>query len=355
MFPPEKSFFGTIRSVRLRREEKRQMWEELEHFMRSHSVAVMRKANEPMGTWNVGSLLYSFGLRTAVLTASIVLLTTGSVTVVGAEHSLPGDLLYPVKVGVVEEIVAALSVSPEAGADWAVERVERRLQESVRAALMETLDEDAVATVVSHIEDHMLEVQHSVSELVKDGAISSAADVQLDLESSLHAYNHVLRLASRTKSIGPTRSLLVTLSGEVRTAEKQAEKARTILEMEIADHAEYEVALIDEEIEYAEQAISEAEEKIGSLPTDTDTIREAAHSLEQARTLLAESRRQLRLERRTEAFRSAAEADAAAEEARELIETGHFSKILKKVNEADIQSKKPAELLARNPLPSYPH
>lgn len=47
-----------------------------------------------------------------------------------AEGTVPGDLLYPVKVRVTEPIIAGLSVTPARRAQWDVRRIERRLTEA---------------------------------------------------------------------------------------------------------------------------------------------------------------------------------------------------------------------------------
>ena len=59
----------------------------------------------------------------------LIVLLGGGVSF-AAEGALPGDALYPVKVGVNERVRAALALGLEADAEWNVRQIERRLEEA---------------------------------------------------------------------------------------------------------------------------------------------------------------------------------------------------------------------------------
>lgn len=61
--------------------------------------------------------------------AMLIIITIGSGVSFAAENTLPGDVLYPIKIKVNEEVRSALSLSSESKASWAARRLERRLEE----------------------------------------------------------------------------------------------------------------------------------------------------------------------------------------------------------------------------------
>ena len=79
----------------------------------------------------------------------MLLLIVGGSTSYAAEGTVPGDLLYPVKINVNESVFSALSFSAVSKAKWAVEKVGRRLAEaksaSVNAAVKRELDSEAIS------------------------------------------------------------------------------------------------------------------------------------------------------------------------------------------------------------------
>jgi len=62
--------------------------------------------------------------------AAVLIFLVGGGTVAAAEGALPGDVLYPIKVSVNEEIRGTFALSSEAKADWNITRAERRLEEA---------------------------------------------------------------------------------------------------------------------------------------------------------------------------------------------------------------------------------
>ncbi len=101
-------------------------------------------------TWNV------FGFAPMPLIAASLMIVVSGTSVAGAaESALPGDLLYPIKVSVNEEVRAVLAVSPQAKAEVAVTRAERRIAEievlSARGEFDETIKTDLDERLDAHV------------------------------------------------------------------------------------------------------------------------------------------------------------------------------------------------------------
>lgn len=64
----------------------------------------------------------------AFVLASIVIIIGGNISYAAAD-SLPGDVLYPIKIHVNEKVQGALKVTPKAAARWEEQKIEKRLEE----------------------------------------------------------------------------------------------------------------------------------------------------------------------------------------------------------------------------------
>lgn len=62
-------------------------------------------------------------------------LLMGSTLSFAAENTAPGDLLYPIKVGINEQVRGIVAITPKAKADWEVQLAERRLKEMEKLAI----------------------------------------------------------------------------------------------------------------------------------------------------------------------------------------------------------------------------
>ena len=86
--------------------------------------------------------------------AATLLFLVGGTTAVAAEGALPGDILYPIKVSVNEEVRAAFALSNEAKANWSIARAERRLEEATLLSADGRLTEETKQALDTHIEDY---------------------------------------------------------------------------------------------------------------------------------------------------------------------------------------------------------
>lgn len=93
----------------------------------------------------------------------IVLLLIGSMGsgVVSAETTIPGNLLYPIKVHFNEEIQAALTSGPKARAEWALARAERRLEEAVTLTLAGQLNDVRRAEIDTNLDAHIAKAEEN--------------------------------------------------------------------------------------------------------------------------------------------------------------------------------------------------
>ena len=105
--------------------EKTVLRSNIESFMKFHPVietgARTARVKSPFSPFMIFARSVAFVL--------IGMLAGGSGLAYASEQALPGDVLYPVKINVTEEVVSAFSFTPEAKLEWETKRILRRVDE----------------------------------------------------------------------------------------------------------------------------------------------------------------------------------------------------------------------------------
>lgn len=110
-----------------------------------------------------------------VATALIVSISSGGIAY-AAEGSVPGDLLYPVKINVTEPIRDVIAITPKAKADWELEKTSRRLHEATVLATKDKLDQEKREDMEDRLEKQVVkagisdETKHEVKERLNASA-----------------------------------------------------------------------------------------------------------------------------------------------------------------------------------------
>ena len=232
----------------------------------------------------------------------IALIFSGGVSF-AAESALPGDVLYPVKVGINEEVRGAFTFNPEAKARWNSRVVERRLEETETLVASGNLNAEARAKIESNFEDHANRVREHIVRFETEKDLKAAADVGSNFETSLRAHENILSHLAENKSgsEAQTRPIIE----KVRTKIKESAKARTRLEasVEARTNGEFKAAA-EGKLGAAENKIAEAERFIeqNKDSVSAETAIKAEAELELAQTAIAEGKAKIEAEAYGEAF-----------------------------------------------------
>jgi hypothetical protein len=118
--------------------------------------------------------------------ALLLLITSGGGAAYAAEGSLPGDLLYPVKVDVTEPVVTALTPRGKAQITWRLAIARRRLAEAHALAVAGRLASSTEAALVGRAADATLQGAVLANALPSARATTSAASASstADLETA---------------------------------------------------------------------------------------------------------------------------------------------------------------------------
>lgn len=158
----------------------------------------------------------------AMLTLALV---AGASVAAAAEHAVPGDTLYPVKINVNEALRSAVTVTAEGKASWEARRVERRLEEIERIAEKTDVSATQAATMRATFDAQATRTQQRITELEAQGHAEEAAAVGARLEAVLTAHTTILETLE-TETGGTLRETLNGVRAAVHDAEQTTGRAR---------------------------------------------------------------------------------------------------------------------------------
>ncbi len=199
------NIFKQARGVRLCDEDRVLLRKKLQEVMASHPL---EHANDSLESTSVferftnsvhSLLLFGKKISTPVGIGLLLAVFTGVSISSATEQSLPGELLYPVKIRVIEELRSGFTTSPEERAMWEAQRLNRRLVEAGILTKRNALTTDMRVELESNIHAQSLKIREITKDLILKGKAQSAAEVSTKSELPLRV--HAVRLfeLSRTK------------------------------------------------------------------------------------------------------------------------------------------------------------
>ena len=114
---------------------------------------------------------------------AVLLIGTGGAAY-AAEGTLPGDLLYPVKVSVTEPVVTALTPSGSAQVSWQITIAKRRLKEAATLSSEGRLATSTEATLTSQAADATLRGAADAAALTTPDASTTASTTEALIKAS---------------------------------------------------------------------------------------------------------------------------------------------------------------------------
>lgn len=139
-----------------------------------------------------------------------------------AERAVPGDLLYPMKVRVNEEVMSSLSSSGYEKVAWETKRLERRIAEARLLAKAGRLTPEAEAAVIAAVGEHQDKTAAEIATLRETDA-DAAALAQLTFVSVLDVQSEALKM----DTTGSTTEGMSTVALALALDEAQSVVAQT--------------------------------------------------------------------------------------------------------------------------------
>jgi hypothetical protein len=186
-------FKSKAEGVSLQAQERQQLRERLVSYMEYHPLSTHNNTTanstkaplaEPFRTvridlFNLGRFAGAFAVLAMVVVPII------------AENTIPGDILYPVKVSFNEEVRGTLTLSPYQKVEWETERLERRIGEAQLLADAGLLTPEVEAEVAQAVKTHSDAAKKEIATLSESNA-EQATFAQIALTSALEVQSEVL-------------------------------------------------------------------------------------------------------------------------------------------------------------------
>lgn len=150
----------------------------------------IKNAFETASSSRPTSFVFSLWVRYATATLTLFVFLGG--ISFAAEYALPGNILYPIKINVNEELRSLTGFSSEDRAGWEAKRAERRLREAQELALLGRLEGDVREELESRFETHLKNARKNISQIRIFGQLEEANQIASSFESALRAHRRVL-------------------------------------------------------------------------------------------------------------------------------------------------------------------
>jgi|GEM_PF-694897 len=185
-------------TIRLRASERSDLRERLTTYMEYHPLPAEMKAAEKATHLKQAEGIVSESFKTIHISAAYIRGFAGVCAVfmiVGvpmiAERSVPGDVLYPVKTQITEELRASLTLSPYAKVEWETQRLGRRVAEARLLANEGKLTPEAEASVAQAVQEHTDAANQGIAAM-RETNEDDAAIAEITFATAMEVQSEVL-------------------------------------------------------------------------------------------------------------------------------------------------------------------
>jgi hypothetical protein len=256
----------------------------------------------------------------SLATAFVILVLMGGGVSVAARSALPGDLFYPVKVRVNEEVRATLAMSEQAKAGVEAERAQERIKEAEELSIKTQVNAQTRADIEANFKAFADRAQARMKALASVDA-RAVADLASNFEVALRAHEKVLaRLAAKDQE---SHQEVGGLQSEVDSELSDTVKIRVEAEANIKkeDHSPEIKAAAEGKIKAATNVIAEVRAKLtdANNKLTAQVIAKGQAQLDIAVALVAKANVKLQAGAYAEAFNLGNQAIRTAHEAQMLL------------------------------------
>ncbi len=190
-----------------------------------------------------------------VFATALLLVMTGSLTV-ASETSLPGDVLYPVKISITEPARDLMKIDQIEKIEWQVQKATRRLEEAEVLSEQAKLDEEKIVKIENLFEKHTQDFKKASEKKIEkeyQTSVNEYVQIKIEQQGEISQQEGIIDSQSNQQE--------KELSKESEKQAKVFEKEREKLEKE-KEKAQKELEETLEKMEKAkEKALKKAEKR----------------------------------------------------------------------------------------------
>lgn len=334
-----KKFFSDAKKLNLPSADKERVRERLVAFMASMPVVPMVSDGADLAHIQERSNLSFAELFTwKKLMPALIILTlaifAGGGASFAAEQSLPGDLLYPIKIEINEKVKAAFAANPKAKTELEISFVNSRLDEAEKLASRGALKADVAARLGASARVHAEKAGAEVKKIESSGDSRAALELSSNLETPLKVHARILEKMSEKAAVSGDAKAesVIGLAASVKETGNTASRARADAEATVSA----EVKAKADTKGSAEGSLKAAEKKYAEVKAfidakSSDLSAEARGSVEAQLKLAADAIAQGKTSMSTDNFNDAFvkfhESMRLSQEAKLLVKAGDEHKI----------------------------
>lgn len=183
------------------------------------------KANPAKVRMSIPSPFSIYNLRNKKSISVLVIsgLLLGSTVSFAAEDSIPGDVLFPVKIHLNENVRGTFAITPKAKAEWEVQLVERRLEEVEKIAMTPDALPEVHQIAEQNLERYSERVKHRIEKFEENEDNEDALETASSLSDVFN--NHEIVLVGLNKNITEDEIIAMVVAGASTTTPVSLEGA----------------------------------------------------------------------------------------------------------------------------------
>jgi hypothetical protein len=191
---------NNLKHVSFDEEEKARLRQTLVSYMEENPSVVRNSQHTRLSLYRE-SFINFINIKPKFMTIAIIiaLLLGGGGASFAAENALPGDVLYPVKIHVNENIQELTAVSNEAEARVQAKIAERRLREAEKLAIKGKLDSKISAELNADFKEHSEKAKGSRIKAKEGNRTETDSSINSDTEITLGIHERLLEDIGETK------------------------------------------------------------------------------------------------------------------------------------------------------------
>lgn len=284
-----KELLQTLRTLMLDERAKARMRDALDAYVDLHELQAPISTRQAIRSPYL-SFIYS-RTGSSVLAFVLILLIGGGGTAFAAEGTVPGNILYPVKVAVIEPVQGALITSAAGQASWHADLASRRLEEATTLAVANKLNPATQVYLQQKFNTEVDTSNENADVLAASGDTNAALEARSNLEANITAHAEILavitnHLATTASSTDPTLQGTKTLLASVEQRRREVTEAR--LALQDATNASTSPALAIATLDQAETNTQSVSSE-ANADADTNVAPVAAH-IDAAQTAISEAK-----------------------------------------------------------------
>ncbi|KND47841.1 MAG: hypothetical protein AB201_02930 [Parcubacteria bacterium C7867-006] len=185
--------FKKINSERMTDAEKQAGFKALQSFVMDNPIREpwYKKAGDKILSPFSNDMFLHHKILASAFVIVLLISATGGTSAV-AKYSLPGDVLYPIKINLNERLETFTALTPEAKANIEATHIDERLSEAEMLSTQNKLDQTIRAQIENQFSQDLQSTMQRVKTLDTSGDKKSAKEVKIKLENSLQKHKDVV-------------------------------------------------------------------------------------------------------------------------------------------------------------------